>query len=120
MLAGSAADATVATFTPFDVNRGFTVVAEGDVALNNPELEGSVDGLTAGLANPVTVEDAGNMVFVSGFAGGNISTAGGGEVHHHAFTGLLPCAAGAGQLRGTAATSAIAASIPCAPMPASA
>ncbi|KSU67380.1 collagen-binding domain-containing protein, partial [Arthrobacter sp. NIO-1057] len=40
--AASTAVAAPATFNPFDINNGFTVLAQGDVILNNGEIEGSV------------------------------------------------------------------------------
>ncbi|MGI6878594.1 collagen-binding domain-containing protein, partial [Microbacterium sp. gxy059] len=38
----SAATAAPTTFNPFDINNGFTTVAQGDITLNNGEIEGSV------------------------------------------------------------------------------
>src|SRR5690554_856361 len=36
------AQASTETFNPFDVNRGFTVVAQGNAVLGNGELKGAV------------------------------------------------------------------------------
>jgi choice-of-anchor A domain-containing protein/LPXTG-motif cell wall-anchored protein len=38
----STAAASTETFNPFDINNGFTTVAQGNIALNNGEIEGSV------------------------------------------------------------------------------
>lgn len=41
----SAATAAPATFNPFDINNGFTAVAQGNITLSNGEVEGSVAAL---------------------------------------------------------------------------
>ncbi|WP_290371129.1 collagen-binding domain-containing protein [Ruania halotolerans] len=51
--AASPAVAAPTTFNPFDVNDGFTVVSQGDIHLNNSELEGSVAAFgTVSSGNP--------------------------------------------------------------------
>uniref|UniRef100_UPI00196963EE collagen-binding domain-containing protein n=1 Tax=Microbacterium halotolerans TaxID=246613 RepID=UPI00196963EE len=68
------------------------------ILLDLSEVSGSVtiDGLALGAIWAPSAD----LSFSSGvtangqwFAGGDVTTAGGGEVHHHAFEGRLPCAA---------------------------
>ena len=67
--AAGPAQAASSAFNPFDVNQGFTVVARGDVLLNNSEFEGSIavlGSISSGSQNgyPIIHQAAGTPDYV--------------------------------------------------------
>jgi hypothetical protein len=59
------ADSAVATFNPFDVNEGFTILSRGDAKLGNAEVEGSV----AAFGTLSTTAPQGKFTFLQRSAG---------------------------------------------------